>query len=127
MSFLILTPLNTEEMEKDYLSNKLNQAEKGFDEWIKEKTASLSVEKKTILTEKVEAAKNAVKSTIDKAVTEFNGVMKTVEQVKGAFPVTKGVIEFMEKQAKDIFEKVVNESWAFLKSQVPLIIPKSHA
>ena len=111
-------------MEKNYLSNKLDKAEKDFDHWIEEKTASLSVEQKTVLNEKVQAAKNAVKSTLDKAVTEFNGVMKTVELIKSSFPASKSTIESMEKQAKEIFERVVNESWAFLKTQIPLIIPK---
>lgn len=112
-------------MEKDYLSNKLSQAEKGFDEWFEEQTLGLSVEQKTIVSEKLELAKNAVKSGLDKVVTQFNTVMETVERIKGAFPVTKGAIEYMEKQAKEIFEKMVDQTWAFLKSQIPMIIPKS--
>lgn len=112
-------------MEKDYLSNKIAQAEKAYDEWIGEKACHLSIEQKTILAEKAQIVKNAVKSTLDKAVIEFNSIIETVEQIKGTFPGSEKVIEYTESKAKEIFEKVLDESWTFLKNQVFLLIPKS--
>jgi hypothetical protein len=122
-----INSLNTEEMEKDYLANKIAQAERSFEEWIDEKASHLSIEQKTILGEKMQLVKNAVKPTIDKAAIEFNSIIETVEQIKDTFPGSKKVIEYTESKAKEIFEKALDESWDFLKNQIFLLIPKSRA
>lgn len=121
-----IKPLNTIEMEENdnYVQNFINKAEKGFDEWIEEKTVNLSVGQKAMLAEKIQATKTAVKSTLDKAIIEFNSLIGTVDQMKGTFPGSKKAVEFIERKAKEIFEKAVNQSWAFLKNQLPLLIPK---
>ena len=119
-----INPLNTEIMNTDYLSNKIDEAEKGFDEWFAKQITGLSAEQKDVLMEKVNAAKNAVKTTIAKSVKEFNSIVDAVKQTAGTFPGSKLAIEFTERKAQQIFDKVLSESWAFLKSQIPLIIPK---
>ena len=112
-------------MENNYLKNYFDKAEKGFDDWVTEKTQSLSPEQKILISKKIQSIKKAVQSSLDHASIQFNGIMETVEKTKQFSPRSKTVIEFMEKQAKELFETSVDQAWSFLKTQAAVLIPET--